>query len=124
MNFNNIFKQIEKILYEEINSDQSMIQFAGGLQEDLIQVLISDEAQSSYIAINELFRKNKIVDENGKLLQVADPKTIVNQIYVTNDGNVKIDLSESQRRFLAADKIYGLDLFGKFNIKYTDERVN
>lgn len=101
MNLEDIFDQIQEDVLEDVKKD---------LEEDLKEAFKSSEAQASAKQINQLFAKHEQDP-------VADPSEIANQIKQDADG-VTIKLNENQRRFVAADPIYGKDSIG---LKYTDD---
>lgn len=96
-----LIKQLE----EDIRRDTKE-----GLKEDLKQAFRSQEAKDSAKKINALFKENKMD-------VVSDPHFIAEQIQDESDG-LSIELTENQRRFIAADQLYGGDSIG---LKYTDD---
>lgn len=105
--FKRLFKQVEKDIREQSLHD---------IIEELKLDLSSSKAKESADLVNELYKRYEVKNNSGEVLQVADPSTIIDQIeYV--DGNIRIGLTEEQRRFMISDLIYGLRAI---NLKYIE----
>jgi hypothetical protein len=100
MNLDEIFEQIKEDALEDYRED---------VLEEIREAFLSKEAQESARKVNRFFRKHQMAE-------VDNPADVANQIESTDEG-LRIKLTENQRRFIAADKLYGDDSIG---LKYTE----
>jgi len=87
---------------------------------EMRKILRSSAATNSAHRLNQLFVKNEMKDEAGNFLQVGNPTTIADKL--KRDGVLIVaSLTDEERRFLSADRLYGDNVLRKLNIKINDK---
>lgn len=111
MSFDKFFKDVLSDISDDVKKE-----YAEDLAEDIKANLQSQNAKASAELINRLFEQNDLKDSEGNSIRVGDPSTIADQIEIIEDY-LQIPLTEDQRRFIAADVLYGLNAV---NLKYRE----
>lgn len=111
MSFEKFFEDMLSDIADDVVKERNK-----DLVEELQAALQSQNAEDSANLINRLFEQNDLKDSEGNPIRVGDPKTIADQIEIV-ENHIEIPLTEDQRRFIAADVLYGLNAI---NLKYKE----
>lgn len=112
------FKKITEQFIDDCEQELEYLSYRDAI-ESLIEAINSPEAIQFTEKMNQYFKSENMVDENGEFLTLERPVNLAEHIIW--DGKTAIfSLSESEDRWFRADALYGNKILDQLGFKYTN----